>query len=106
MQLRRASTQAHAQFGQLLASSLERNKNVYYGGPIVEAFPNAFLAVLISEVELPSAPKLKRGRRFDWLYKQIATTGRLELILSKNLDMPDEFWHRAKVSGVRRLFMT
>ena len=106
LQLRRASTQAHAQFSQLLASSLESHTNVHYGGPIVEAFPNAFLAVLTPEVELLSARRLKRGRRFDWLYKQIATTGRLELILSKNLDMPDEFWHRAKVSGVRRLFMT
>jgi hypothetical protein len=72
LQLRRATAQAHAQFSQLLASSLERNKSVYYGGPIVEAFPNAFLAVLIPEVELLSAPKLKRGRRFDWLYEQIA----------------------------------
>src|SRR5215831_6136719 len=73
LQFRRASAEAYAQFSQLLASSLERHKGVYYGGPIVEAFPNAFLAVLIPEVELLSAPKLKRGRRFDWLYEQIAT---------------------------------
>ena len=38
LQLRRASTEAHAQFSQLLASPLERNKNVHYGGPIAEAF--------------------------------------------------------------------
>src|SRR5262245_43802601 len=57
---------------------------------------NAFLAVLISEVELLSAPRLKRGRRFDWLYERIATTGRLELILSKELDMPDELWLRLR----------
>ena len=67
LQLRRASSEAHAQFSLLLASSLERNKNVHYGGPIAEAFPNAFLAVLMPEVELLSGPKLKRGRRFDWL---------------------------------------
>jgi hypothetical protein len=36
------------------------------------------------------------GRRFDWLYKQIATTGRLELILSKKMDMPDELWVRLR----------
>jgi hypothetical protein len=35
------------------------------GGSIVEAFPNAFLGVLIPEIDLLSAPKLKRGRRFD-----------------------------------------
>jgi hypothetical protein len=34
---------------------------------IVEAFPNAFLGVLMPEEELLSAPGLKRGRRFDWL---------------------------------------
>ena len=62
----------------------------------MEAFPNAFLAVLIPEVELLSAPRLKRGRRFDWLYEQIATTGRLELTLSKKLDMSDEFWGRLR----------
>jgi hypothetical protein len=62
----------------------------------VEAFPNAFLAVLIPEVELLSAPKLKRGRRFDWLYEQVATTGRLESALSQGLDMPDELWVRLR----------
>ena len=77
LQLRRASAEACAQFSQLVASSLERNKNVRYGGPVAEAFPNAFLAVLIPEVELLSAPRLKRGRRFDWLYEQMAMTARL-----------------------------
>jgi hypothetical protein len=72
------------------------HKNVRYDGPIVEAFPNAFLAMLIPEVELLSAPKLKRGRRFDWLYEQTAMTGRLELILSKKLDMPDALWARLR----------
>jgi hypothetical protein len=38
-------------------------------GPILEAFPNAFLGGLMPEVELLAASKLKRGRRFDWLYK-------------------------------------
>jgi hypothetical protein len=96
LQLRRASTEAYAQFSKLLTSALERDKSVYYGGPIVEAFPNAFLAVLIPEVELVSGPKLKRGRRFDWLYEQIATNGRLELIMSKKLDMPAELWLRLR----------
>jgi hypothetical protein len=96
LQLRRASTEACAQFSHLLMSSLEEHKNVHYDGPIAEAFPNAFLAVLIPEVELLSAPRLKRGRRFDWLCEQIATTGRLEFILSKKLDMPGELWVRLR----------
>jgi hypothetical protein len=58
----------------------------------VEAFPNAFLGVLMPEDEMLSAPKFKRGRRFDWLYDQMVTTGRLESLLSRNLDLPDVIW--------------
>ena len=46
------------------------------------------------EEELLSAPKLKRGRRFDWLYEQLVTTGRLESVLSRTLELPDEVWRR------------
>jgi hypothetical protein len=35
----------------------------------VEAFPNAFLGVLMPEEELALAPKFNRGRRLDWLYE-------------------------------------
>jgi hypothetical protein len=62
----------------------------------VEAFPNAFLGVLMPEVELVAAPKFKRGRRFDWLYDQMVTTGRLESLLSRNLDLPDKVWNRLR----------
>jgi hypothetical protein len=94
--LRRASSEACAQFSQLLTSSLEDNKNVHRGGPIVEAFPNAFLAMLIPESELLAAPRLKRGQRFDWLYEQTATTRALERVLSKTLNLPDELWVRLR----------
>ena len=60
----------------------------------MEAFPNAFLGVLMPEVELLAAPRFKRGRRFDWLYDRMATTGRLESLLSRNLDLPDVVWNR------------
>ena len=33
---------------------------------------------------------------FDWLYEQIATTGRLESILATRLDLPREVWHRVR----------
>ena len=62
----------------------------------MEAFPNAFLGVLIPEVELLPAPKLKRGRRFDWLYKEMVASGRLESLMSKSLDLPDVVWHRSR----------
>jgi len=63
LEFRRASAEACAQFSRILmSSSLESRNAVYRGGPIVEAFPNAFLGVLTPEIELLSAPKLKRGR--------------------------------------------
>lgn len=37
---------------------------------IVEAFPNAFLGVALPDEVYTSVPKLKRGRKFDWLYDQ------------------------------------
>jgi hypothetical protein len=60
----------------------------------VEAFPNAFLGVLMPEVELALAPKLMRGRRFDWLHDQMVKSRRLESLLSRNLDLPDVVWNR------------
>jgi len=53
MELRRASNDACTQFSRLLAASVSVNGgNVRRKGPIVEAFPNAFLGVLMPEVEL------------------------------------------------------
>ena len=46
------------------------------------------------EEELLSAPRLKRGRRFDWLYERMVTGGRLESVLSKSLELPQEVWRR------------
>jgi hypothetical protein len=90
LELRQASSDACAQFSRILANSLlAKGGTVCRDGPIVEAFPNAFLGVLTPEVELLTAPKLKRGRRFDWLYERMVTTGRLKSLLSKNLDLPD-----------------
>jgi hypothetical protein len=69
----------------------------------VEAFPNAFLGVLMPERELALAPRLKRGRRFDWLYEQMVTSGRLESLLSKNLDLPDVVWHQMRTEADHEL---
>jgi hypothetical protein len=53
-----------------------------------------FLGVMMPEEELLSAPRLKRGRRFDWMYERIVTAGRLESALSKSLELPAEIWRR------------
>ena len=62
----------------------------------MEAFPNAFLGVLMPEVELLAAPKLKRGRRFDWLYEQVAKQGSWNRCCQRPLDLPDVVWHRLR----------
>src|SRR5580704_9013056 len=50
---RRASDDAYAQFSPILApSALGNGDGVCRVGPIVEAFPNAFLGVLMPESEL------------------------------------------------------
>ncbi len=40
------------------------------GSAIVEAFPNAFLGVCLSNQTYDPVPQLKRGKKFDWLYKK------------------------------------
>jgi hypothetical protein len=97
LELRDASRDASTQFGRLLALSASANRDtICREGPIVEAFPNAFLGVLMPEVELLAAPRFKRGRRFDWLYDQMVTTGRLQSLLSRDLDLPDVVWNRLR----------
>jgi hypothetical protein len=93
LELRRASSDGCAQFSRLLENSvLENGSTAFREGPIVEAFPNAFLGVLMPERELALAPKLKRGRRFDWLYERIVTSGRLKSLLSESIDLPEVVW--------------
>jgi hypothetical protein len=97
LELRKASCDACTQFSPLLANSVMANGGtVCRKGPIVEAFPNAFLAVLMPEVELLAAARFKRGRRFDWLYDQMVKSGSLESVLSESLDLPKEVWHRLR----------
>lgn len=37
---------------------------------IVEAFPNAFLGVVVPRDRYDEMPRLRRGKKFDWLYDQ------------------------------------
>ena len=59
-------------------------------------FKRRFSGVPMPEAELLAAQKFKRGRRFDWLYDQTVTTGSLESLLSRNLDLPDVVWNRLR----------
>lgn len=96
LKLRCAAAEACAQFSNVLADSTTtaRAAVVSCRGPVFEAFPNAFLAVLLPENEFRSAPRLKRGQRFDWLYERAVETGRLSSTLSKELDLPSEVWRK------------
>ncbi len=94
---RKASADAYAQFGRILANSLPSNGALVSRlGPMVVAFPNAFLGVLMLEEKIVLAPKFRRARRFDWLYEEVVTTGRLESLLSKGLDQPTVVWQRLR----------
>jgi len=96
LKLRRAAEQAAAQFGQLLGGSFPSAAETFVRreGPIVEAFPNAFLGVLLSEEDFQFAPKPSRGKRFDWLYERAVGNRRLESILAESSGLPSEFWRR------------
>ena len=45
------------------------------GRNLVEAFPNAFLGVLVSDSCFEEMPRLRRGKKFDWLYDQCCKSG-------------------------------
>jgi hypothetical protein len=96
--LRRAAADACAQFSQVLDDSkiIVRDAFVRGDGPIVEAFPNAFLGVLLPEEVFLSTPKLKPHTKFDWLYKSAVGNDRLVSMLSNKLDLPEEVWNRLK----------
>lgn len=97
LQLRRATSDAYGQFSQLLAHPDLSKDQLPPDGQIIEAFPNAFLGVLLPESEFRSSPKLRRGRRFDWLYDRVASTDLLESKLAESLLLPDEVWRRIRV---------
>jgi hypothetical protein len=91
LELRVATSTACTQFGRFLDC----------GGQVVEAFPNAFLAVLLPESRFP-APKLKRGKRFNWLYDRALELGGLQSAVL-NAGLPDEIWRRLEKESDREL---
>ena len=96
LEMRRAATEACSQFSKILPDSAKAMRRTFpvCCHAIVEAFPNAFLAVLLPEGELHGAPKLRRGCRFDWLYERAFRANRLTTVLSVELDLPAQVWDR------------
>lgn len=48
--------------------SLNPLERIWPDAPIVEAFPNAFLGVVVPDDDYVIATRVKRGGKFDWLY--------------------------------------
>jgi len=48
--------------------SIHPLQRIWPDAPIVEAFPNAFLGVVVPDHDYVTATKIKRGGKFDWLY--------------------------------------
>lgn len=63
------------------------------GDRLVEAFPNLFLGVLVTESQYAAIPKLRRGQKFDWLYD----CAKEKLTRFKDYtDIPDDVYIRAE----------
>lgn len=94
LQLRRAASETCSQFRQLLDDSdgSPTRAAITPRGPVVEAFPNAFLAVLLPEEAFSSTVNPKRGKRFDLLYQQVVDNKKLVAKLKQELRLPGTFW--------------
>ena len=70
---------SHVTSGCDLARKFPR---VQPGRNIVEAFPNAFLGVLLSTRDFEHMPRLRRGAKFDWLFEECRVTKRISDVVS------------------------
>lgn len=72
LRLREAGMETARQLHDLVSDAmpLVSFPRVFGRRNVVEAFPNAFLGVCVDESQFESAPRLPRGRKFDWLYEQ------------------------------------
>ncbi len=87
--LREAAAVTAKQFGDFIFGP-----NYRLGQEVVEAFPNLFLGVLVTEDEYAAIPKLRRGQKFDWLYEKAAKRLRN---LQKFIIVPDAVYDRVEV---------
>ncbi|OAP39048.1 hypothetical protein AU381_08055 [Sinorhizobium glycinis] len=73
LDLRKAAAETAAQVRHLAAAT-PIVKSVVPGAAIIEAFPNAFLGVLLGDERFALSRAAKR-KKFDWLYDQALETG-------------------------------
>lgn len=72
-----------------LAHPMADNRTIYPGLAIVEAFPNAFLGVLLDDQHYLTAKAPKR-KKFDWLYDRAKAAGMFDqVMIAINWHNPD-----------------
>ena len=97
LELREAAGDALAQFrGLLTRKTKEPARRISRRGRVVEAFPNLFLGVFVSDAEYSRRPNFRRGGRFDWLYDRVAKSGVLEEELSNHISLPRDVWTKIR----------
>ncbi|MGO7751144.1 DUF429 domain-containing protein [Rhizobium ruizarguesonis] len=72
--LRRAASETAEQFRHLGEQGRVIGKAIRAGTPIIEAFPNAFLGVLLPEARF-TMPACGKRKKFDWLYDHAVDSG-------------------------------
>ena len=77
--LRRAASQTAEQILHLASSNEAIEKAIRPGTSIIEAFPNAFLGVLLPEARF-AMPAAAKRKKFDWLYDHAIDSGVLSNI--------------------------
>lgn len=88
--LRTAAAETMAQLAAVLVAAPEafRGPSLSAGAAVVEAFPNAFLGVMLSNNLYERVGRVRRGRRFDRLYDAACTEGVLAEAASSSTLMP------------------
>lgn len=83
---------------QSFRPSLQPLQRVWPDAPIVEAFPNAFLGVVVPDDDYLTATKIKRGGKFDWLYERWIHRGLFRAVVSA-AQLPEEIAARCEAEA-------
>ncbi len=85
LHLRKAGMEAAGQFAAVLGGKccLGPGLTARQTIPIVEAFPNTFLGVLLPETVFKEKPKEKNEKKSDWLYRAAVCTGRIAALAKR-----------------------
>jgi hypothetical protein len=79
--LRRAATETASQVSHLVSPGSRPDRLIRDGVAIVEAFPNAFLGVLLPDACF-SGPAAGKRKKFDWLYDHAVRQGTFEAVMA------------------------